>query len=65
MKLKFLKNNKLALLGIIIGGILGYLYYYYIGCISGHCIITSSPVNSTLYGIIIGGLFLSIFENKK
>lgn len=65
MKLKFLKDNKLTLLGIIIGGVLGYLYYHYIGCETGHCAITSSSINSTLYGIVMGGLVLSIFEKKK
>ena len=43
-------------LGLIIGGIAGYLYWYFVGCTSGSCPITSSPVNSTLYGGLVGGL---------
>ncbi len=43
-------------LSTIIGGILGYLYYYFIGCSSGTCAITSSP-----YGSILMGSFLGFF----
>lgn len=41
----------------------GYLYYYYIGCMSGSCPITSNPYISTIYGGIIGLIFA--FPNKK
>lgn len=36
------------------GGALGYGYYKIIGCRSGACPITSSPVASTLYGMVVG-----------
>lgn len=52
------------LIGLAIGGVGGYMYYYYIGCNSGSCAITSSPVNSTLYGVLLGGL-LFYKEPKK
>jgi hypothetical protein len=54
-------------LGLAIGAIAGYLYYYYIGCASGTCAITSKPLNSTLYGSLMGGLVFNMFmkENKK
>lgn len=53
--------------GIIIGAIAGYLYYHFIGCSSGTCAITSKPLNSTLYGSLMGGLVFNMFvkENKK
>jgi hypothetical protein len=41
-------------LGIIVGGILGFLYYYFIGCTSGTFAITSSPYNSIIMGSIFG-----------
>lgn len=41
-------------LGILVGGILGYLYYHFIGCTSGSCAITSSPVGSVLMGSFFG-----------
>ncbi|MBC8322088.1 MAG: hypothetical protein H8E70_00800 [Candidatus Marinimicrobia bacterium] len=36
------------------GAVVGYLYYVLIGCNSGTCAITSSPLNSTMYGALIG-----------
>jgi len=48
---------------VVIGLIGGYSYYYYIGCMSGTCPITSNPYISTIYGGLIGLLFA--FPNKK
>lgn len=47
--------------GAVVGAIGGYLYYYYVGCASGTCAITSRPVNSTLYGALMGGLLFNLF----
>lgn len=44
--------------GFIGGAVLGYLYFYYIGCASGTCAITSNPYNSTLYGAVMGLVFM-------
>lgn len=48
--------------GAVLGAVSGYAYWYYIGCLSGSCSITSSPINSSLYGAVMGGLFMSIFD---
>lgn len=56
---------KYTILGIIMGAIAGYAYYYFIGCASGTCAITSNPLNSTLYGAMMGGLLLSSFKKKE
>lgn len=48
-------------IGIVVGAIAGYLYYFYVGCVSGTCAITSKPLNSTLYGALMGGLVFNIF----
>lgn len=56
---------KLTVIGIILGSIVGYLYYYYVGCTSGTCAITSKPLNSTLYGAMMGGLLLNMFQKEK
>ena len=58
----FLSNHIFLILGILIGGVAGFLYYYYIGCVTGTCAITSKPLNSTLYGALMGGLFFQIFK---
>ena len=60
-----LKKYNLLLIGVVLGAIGGYAYYYYVGCVSGQCAITSSPVNSTVYGMIMGGLALDLFKSKK
>ena len=54
-------------IGIAIGALAGYAYYYYIGCASGTCSITSKPINSTLYGAVMGGLVFNMFlkDTKK
>ncbi len=64
---KWFNNNKLYVTGAILGAIAGYFYWQQIGCLSGTCMITSSPVNSTLYGSLMGALVLGMFkkENKK
>lgn len=64
---KIVSKYKLTIIGATVGAIGGYLYYQFIGCNSGTCPITSKPLNSTLYGALLGGLFLNIFkkENKK
>ena len=48
---------------VLLGAILGFLYYNIIGC-NGSCAITSSPVNSTLYGSLIG-LILTDWKKIK
>lgn len=60
-----LKKYILTIIGIIFGLIAGYLYYKYIGCITGTCAITSKPLNSTLYGGLMGGLVGNLFQTKK
>jgi hypothetical protein len=41
----------------LIGGLLGYSYYRFIGCKSGACPITGNPWISTIYGAFIGFLW--------
>jgi hypothetical protein len=63
--MNFILKHKLTIIGIIAGAISGYLYYHFVGCASGTCAITSNPINSTLYGAMMGGLFLNIFQKDK
>jgi hypothetical protein len=39
---------------VIIGGIVGFVYYHFIGCASGSCGITSNPFSSVLMGSAVG-----------
>jgi hypothetical protein len=45
-------------IGVIIGGILGYSYYHFVGCRSGHCPIAGNPYISILYGSLMGAVFM-------
>jgi hypothetical protein len=47
------------LLGIIIGGIGGYLIYYYVGCHGGQCSLIDKPLNSIFTGSVLGYLVTS------
>jgi hypothetical protein len=55
----------MTLFGLIVGAVLGYLYYQEIGCASGSCAITSKPLNSTLYGAFMGGLLANSFKKNE
>lgn len=58
-------KNKLLLVGGILGAIGGFLYYYWIGCTSGSCAITSNPISSSLYGALMGALALNMFPKRN
>ncbi|WP_090390233.1 DUF6132 family protein [Niabella drilacis] len=62
---KFTKSHLLVLAGVIAGAIAGYCYWKFTGCRSGSCAITSKPLNSTIYGAVMGGLLFSIFKKKE
>ncbi|MBI5730986.1 MAG: hypothetical protein HY963_07600 [Ignavibacteriales bacterium] len=52
------------ILPIFAGAVLGFGYYFFIGCRTGSCPITGSPYISTLYGALIG-LVWTIPTKKK
>jgi hypothetical protein len=62
MKFKRYFNIK-TLASVFAGALAGYGYYYFVGCKSGACPITGSPHISTLYGAMVGLLF--VFPSKK
>jgi hypothetical protein len=59
------QKNKLNLIGITLGALAGFLYWKFVGCSSGTCMITSRPINSTLYGALMGFLVAGIFTKPK
>jgi len=58
-------SNKLYLIGAILGAIAGFLYWKYIGCLTGTCAITSSPLRSTVYFAVFGILFFGLFKKEQ
>ena len=61
---RWVLKNKLSIIGIIFGAIAGFMYWKFVGCASGTCMITSKPINSTLYGGLMGYLLLNIFNKE-
>ncbi|SHJ19600.1 DUF6132 family protein [Parasporobacterium paucivorans] len=49
------------IIGAVVGGFLGYLYYKKVGCPSGTCFITSNRYISSIYGALIGLMISSYF----
>ncbi|WP_299254110.1 DUF6132 family protein [uncultured Cytophaga sp.] len=59
------KTLRNTLLGIGLGALAGFLYWNFVGCSSGHCLIQSVWYNSTAYGAVMGGLLVNSFSSKK
>lgn len=60
-------THKKNIILAIIGAIAGYLYWYYVGCESGSCAITSVWYRTTIYGALMGWLLsdVSLKQTKK
>ncbi len=61
---QWLIYNKLYFIGALIGALSGFLYWNYVGCLTGTCAITSSPVNSSLYFAAVGAVLFGSFKKK-
>ncbi len=62
---KWFNKNVLYIAGAVVGAVAGYMYWNYVGCSSGTCMITSKPLKSTLYGALMGSLLFGIFKMDK
>jgi len=60
-----LKKHLLKIIGLLAGGIGGFLYYHFVGCASGTCPITSNPYISLVYGALMGYLLFDMFRKKE
>ena len=59
-----MKNWLIPLLFTIGGALAGLAYYYFVGCTTGSCAITSNPVNSMIYMGLIGWLLSGVFGRE-
>ena len=57
-------NNGLYFIGAASGAIGGFLYWKYVGCLTGSCSITSSPINSTIYFALFGSVLFGAFRKQ-
>lgn len=62
---RFFKQNVVTIIGVLVGTVGGYLYESHIGCSNGTCPIFSSPVFSSLWGAVFGGLLFNMFQRKE
>jgi hypothetical protein len=61
---KWILKNKLSLIGVLFGALAGYVYWKYVGCLTGTCAITSNPIRSTIYFAVMGGLIFSFLKKQ-
>lgn len=61
----FFKKHWLRIAGILVGAMVGYIYYHYVGCLSGTCPITSNPYRMMIYGALVGYLLFDLFSKDK
>ncbi len=45
---------KRLLLGLAVGGVLGFAYQKLVGCSTGTCPLTATPLRTILYGSVMG-----------
>jgi len=62
---QFIRNRKFEIIGGILGIIGGYLYWKYVGCISGTCPIQANWYSMVPYGLVMGILVGGLFKPKK
>ena len=60
---EFIKKNILLIIFALAGAIAGFLYWKYVGCLSGTCPIKSVWYLSTLYGGLLGFLAGSLTKD--
>lgn len=70
---EFIRKHRLDIVFALAGGIGGFLYWRFVGCLSGTCVIKSVWYLTTLYGMAMGwvigslgrDLVLSFRKEKK
>jgi hypothetical protein len=65
MKWSKLQPYRRQIIATLIGATLGFSYYFFIGCSSGTCMITSNPFVSTGYGALMGFLLIGTFKKES
>ena len=58
-------RNRLYVAGTAVGAVAGFLYWKFVGCINGTCLITGRPLNSTIYFAVMGSVFFGMFKKEK
>jgi hypothetical protein len=61
----WIQKNRLYLIGGLLGALAGFLYWKYVGCVTGTCAITSNPIKSTIYFTLTGALLFGLFKRER
>ncbi|HQQ94077.1 MAG TPA: hypothetical protein PLQ93_05950 [Bacteroidia bacterium] len=64
MKL-WIQKHRRSIIAAGLGALAAYLYYAFVGCKSGTCLIVSRPYIIIPYGALMAFLLAGTFENKK
>lgn len=59
--MKKLSEFQWGIIGVLIGGLGGYLYWKEIGCLTGTCPLKSQWQTMVPYGMVMGYLVTSVF----
>ncbi|MFT7309433.1 MAG: hypothetical protein ACI964_002020 [Spirosomataceae bacterium] len=59
--MKKLSEFQWGIIGVILGGLGGYLYWKEIGCLTGTCPLKSQWQTMVPYGMVMGYLVTSVF----
>ena len=63
--LLFVSNNKIVLLGLLIGFVLGYLHWYHFGCCWGTYPLSSEWWVNCASGSLFGGFIASMLKESN
>ena len=58
----FIRKHILAIIFVTTGALGGFLYWKFVGCLSGTCVIKSVWYLSTMYGAAVGYVLGSLVE---
>lgn len=60
--LGFISNNKIILIGMLLGLVTGYLYWYYFSCYWGTYPLSAECWVNCSYGTLLGGFIASLIQ---
>ncbi len=62
---KLIVNRKFEIIGGVVGILGGFLYWKYVGCVSGTCPIQANWYTMVPYGLLFGVVIGSMFKPKQ
>ncbi len=60
-----MKKYLWTIVGGLVGGVLGFIYYSFVGCRSSSCSLMSDPYISSFLGMLVGATLLLPSKSKR